>query len=337
LTTQINGRELWPYVKAGLLMNIKNEEFLKKIRPSELAASTFEGGVYALPMDTQTWGIFYNKTLFSKAGISEPPKTVSALFSDVQKLKSAGIIPFAAGFATPWTIGQYFDYGASSVLTPAAQANFDNYVKGDFSYESVPGMANVMKVFDLIVNNTQPKPLDADISASYSTFASAQAAMLVQGNWSILQIRELNPNLDMGMFPVPFTDNANDVRFPTQYGFVINFFKSTKVMDGIRKYIDFYLNQNGPAGFYYDQIGIPSSNMTAKVKLDPASDLLEQYMSANKTVEAYHMLLPAGYEQEIFTLSSAYIANHRGDHAWMESQLDAQLKKFSNLQQTQTK
>lgn len=337
MTTQIDGRGLWPYVSAGLLKNIKSEPFIKDIRPSALVAATVNGGIYALPMDTQTWGLFYNKKLFAKAGITGIPETVSALVTDVHKLKAAGITPFAAGFATPWTIGQYLDYATSSALTPAARAHFKSFVKGDFSFQTAPDIGNIMKVFDLIINNTQPNPLDANISTQYATFASGQAAMMAQGNWSILQLRHLNPKLDMGMFPIPLTNNPKQDRFPVGYAFTVNVFKSTKVMSGITKYINFFLNSNGPAGFYYSDIGIPSANRTATVKLDPASDLLAQFMKTHRTVEEFYMLLPQGDEQELFTLASSYIANHMGDHRWLEQQMTAQLKKFSKLEQAKTK
>ena len=59
---------------------------------------------------------FTTKSFFEQAGISEVPKTVTQL-RNVDKLQAAGITPFAAGYGTEWTIGQYLGYGCSSILT----------------------------------------------------------------------------------------------------------------------------------------------------------------------------------------------------------------------------
>ncbi len=337
MTTQINGRALRPYVAAGHLMNIMDEAFIKKIRPSELAASMIDDGLYAMPMDTQAWGIFYNKKLFREAGIDGAPKTKSDFEEAVQKLIDAGITPFAVGFATPWTIGQYFGYGTSAAFTRDATKDMDAYMKGDFRFADVPEIDNIMEILDMIATNTQDKPMDSDISASYITFASEEAAMMPQGIWSILQIRELNPDIDMDIFPVPLTDNPNDTLFCTQYGFVLNIFNDTKVMDALRTYIEFYLDQDGPAGFYYDEIGVPSANATAEVKLDPACNLLSEYLSKGKTIMTYHMLMPAGFQTESFSLTIEYISEHLGNHNWMVSMLDEKFQEYTKQEISTTK
>ena len=328
MTTQINGRALRPYVEAGLLMDIKDEAFLDKILPSELDASRVGDGIYALPMDTQAWGMFYNKTLFADAGVTVP-RTVTEFKRMVDGLKAAGITPFAVGFATPWTIGQYFGYATSSAFTPAASADLDSYMAGDFSFRSVPEIDAIMEIFDLIATNTQSRPMDSEISTQYVTFASEQAAIMPQGIWSILQIRELNPDLEMGIFPVPLTENPADVRFPTQYGFVLNIFESTQKMDALRAYIEFYLDQDGPGGFYYDEIGVPSANATADPPLDPAADLLAEYIARGDTVMTYHMLMPAGFQVETFSLVSEYLATDVGNHDGFLRKLDEALRVFS--------
>ncbi len=54
------------------------------------------GKQYALPFTTSARAMFYNKQLFSKAGISDPPSTWTELETDAKKLKASGVsIPFA--------------------------------------------------------------------------------------------------------------------------------------------------------------------------------------------------------------------------------------------------
>ena len=78
-------------------------------------------GVYGIPMDTQAWGVFYNKELFDKAGISDVPADgfgIKGLRREAQGSPGSLLLP--QGYATEWTIGQFLGYGASSILTRAA-------------------------------------------------------------------------------------------------------------------------------------------------------------------------------------------------------------------------
>ena len=200
--------------------------YLEYIRDTELDTVTVDGGVYGIPMDTQAWGVFYNKKLFEQAGIEKIPETVSELKDCVDKLNAAGITPFAAGYGTEWTIGQFLGYGVSSILTPKAVELGENYKKGNWTFD-LPGIDTAFQVLDLVADNTQERPFDTDVSGQYAVFAKEEAAMMLQGNWSILQIRELNPNIQMGMFPLPISEEKEELVFPKQYGFVINVLAAT--------------------------------------------------------------------------------------------------------------
>jgi multiple sugar transport system substrate-binding protein len=67
--------------------------FLKKdgISTGDFPAATnyytqYGGKKCALPLLADTYGLYYNKDLFKKAGISSPPKTMSELLADAKKL-----------------------------------------------------------------------------------------------------------------------------------------------------------------------------------------------------------------------------------------------------------
>jgi raffinose/stachyose/melibiose transport system substrate-binding protein len=328
MTSQLQGFELASYVKEGYIKDLKNEEFMKKINPSELETVKVGDGIYGIPMDTQAWGVFYNKKLFEKAGITETPKTITELKATVEKLKAAGITPFSAGFATPWTIGQFLGYALSPLITPKVTANIEEYKKGNFTFD-FEGMDEGLSVLDLIAENTQPRPFDNDVSGQYAVFAKEEAAMMVQGNWSIVQMRELNKEMDMGMFPLPISEDPNLLMFPKQYGFVINVMENAQDMDAVRKYVDYFMDSNGEAKVYYDEIGIPTSNSTANPKLDSASELLQQFMKDNKTVFTYYSYEPAGFDAESWKITIDYINNGKKDHKKLLAEFDAAFKKFA--------
>ena len=58
-------------------------------------ASTYNGKQYAAPTVYYSWGMFYRKDLFQKAGITGEPKTWPEFLDACKKLKAAGIAPVA--------------------------------------------------------------------------------------------------------------------------------------------------------------------------------------------------------------------------------------------------
>lgn len=333
LTSQLQGFELASYVDAGYIKDIKNEPFMKYIRDTELDTVTIEDGVYGIPMDTQAWGVFYNKELFEKAGISDVPVTVSELKDCVEKLKASGITPFAAGYATEWTIGQFLGYGASSILTPAAVELGDDYKKGNWTFDQ-PGIDQAFDVLDLVADNTQDRPFDTDVSGQYAAFAKGDAAMMLQGNWSILQIRELNPDIKMGMFPLPISEDKEALLFPKQYGFVINVLAASEEdpakAEAINQFMEYFLNPENGGGYYYDEIGVPTANAVAEPELDEASEILQTYLQDEKTVFTYYAYEPAGFDAESWKVTVQYLNSGTKDHKKLIEDFDNAFNKYAD-------
>lgn len=50
----------------------------------------YNGGIYALPLDSGPMAYFYNKAIFDKAGISRPPETWDEYYEDAKKIHALG-------------------------------------------------------------------------------------------------------------------------------------------------------------------------------------------------------------------------------------------------------
>ena len=59
--------------------------------------NTDKGKLYAMPLYVIGVPLAYNKTLFAKAGLSQPPTTFQELLADCGKLKAAGVTPIGMG------------------------------------------------------------------------------------------------------------------------------------------------------------------------------------------------------------------------------------------------
>ncbi|WP_332304131.1 ABC transporter substrate-binding protein [Rhizobium sp. GR12] len=104
-----------------------------KLRQAYSAAAidglSFDGKVWAVPYRVSLVSFFYNKALFSKAGVkAEDIKTWDDLGATVKKIKEAGIVPIAGGGGEKWPIHFYWSY---LVMRNGGQAVFDAARKGE--------------------------------------------------------------------------------------------------------------------------------------------------------------------------------------------------------------
>jgi multiple sugar transport system substrate-binding protein len=81
------------YAKDGLLYNA--DEVLPAAVKSDLidafvSSGTYQGKLYGMPDLSSARALFYNKTLFSRAGIAAPPKTWTEFEADAKKITALG-------------------------------------------------------------------------------------------------------------------------------------------------------------------------------------------------------------------------------------------------------
>ncbi len=90
--------------EAGLLKDITDEiaSWKDTINPGALSIYQYKGRQYGVPWDLGMIGFWYNKELFAKAGITAPPATWEELLADIDKLKAAGIVPYALAGKDKW-------------------------------------------------------------------------------------------------------------------------------------------------------------------------------------------------------------------------------------------
>lgn len=104
------------------LDNYFTEEELTKFPNLDLCRTDFsaDGELLGIPTDITTLNLYYNKEAFKKAGIDENIqfKTFDELEQACEKLKAAGITPFAMidgnGYATAWAAGEALSHTLGS-------------------------------------------------------------------------------------------------------------------------------------------------------------------------------------------------------------------------------
>jgi multiple sugar transport system substrate-binding protein len=197
--------------------------FLKKagISTTDFPAATnyytqYAGKKCALPLLADTYGLYYNKALFKKAGISGPPKTTSELLADAKKLtvknsdgslKQVGIDPFIGFYENVperWIQsygGKYVDQQGHAILSK--QPVWSKWLNWQRSLIDYYGYKNLVRF---------QSGLGDEFSAS-NAFEAGKVAMNLDGEWRVAFIQAEHPKLDYGTAPMP-VDDAN----PGLYG-----------------------------------------------------------------------------------------------------------------------
>ena len=192
--------------KAGLLMDLTDQYTANKWQVYDFAKErvTFDGKTYGVPGEMETIGIFYNKDLFSKLGITEP-KTMADLEAAAKKIKADGngVVPMAVSDKEGWQGGHLLSMALSSDI---GSEGLNSLLNGSKSWNS-PEVVSALKVWqDFNKAGYLPKsPTSVDYDTSTASFYSGEAAMIPTGSWLVAEI-DNNAKFEAGYIPFPSPD-----------------------------------------------------------------------------------------------------------------------------------
>lgn len=161
------------------------------------------GSIYAVPYGAgYYYGVYYNKALFQKAGITGPmPTTWSGLLALARQIKAKGITPFEfgekEGYMGAWTqdaliSGLVGDKGVLSMYNGKASLNSPTLTQAYSAWHQIFASG--------LTNSSAP-------SLSYTTaiadFAAGQAAMTITAQFYDTQFQNGLGKSNVGFFPVP--------------------------------------------------------------------------------------------------------------------------------------
>lgn len=159
--------------------------------PSVRQTYTVGGKLYAVPANVATLALYYNKTLFAKAGIATPPTTQAELIADAKKLTGNGIYGLSLGdHATiqMWPVLQWMNGG--DILD----------AKGCAAIQQ-PASVQALQIWANLVAKDHISPVGQDGGAADTLFSAQKAAMELNGPWAAAGFRKAG--VDLGIAVVP--------------------------------------------------------------------------------------------------------------------------------------
>jgi arabinogalactan oligomer/maltooligosaccharide transport system substrate-binding protein len=196
---------------AGLLAKVpKGEIQYSQYDKVALNATRFHGVQYAVPIDLETYALFYNKKM-----VKTPPKTFAQLFQMAKAFDAKA--PYSG-----------FEYDINNFYySYAFIAGFGGYVFGgsngnlnpnDIGLDNKGAVEGLQFIRSFVTQGFMPADVNGTIADA--NFAHGKLAMLIDGPWDISTYEKAG--VDFGIEPLPLLPNGKHPAsfFGTQAAFV---------------------------------------------------------------------------------------------------------------------
>ena len=153
-------------------------------------------------------GIVYNKNSFKAAGIDKIPTTLGEFYETCEKLKTAGIIPFAINLSDEWPLQIYSDNFELPMET-SNNINYSNDLVNKDLFDDDGGLYYSAKFLRSMKEKgyTEANFDESNWSSFKMKHAKGEIAMTFLESWYPEQLLELGAKKeDIGMFPFPDTN-----------------------------------------------------------------------------------------------------------------------------------
>ena len=274
---------------AGYLEPLSTETIpaLADFADTALQAETMRSDqkLYAVPFASQTQLVIYNKGIFDANGITEP-QTWDELIAASQKLKDAGIMPFANGTATAWQNETIVFDLTSSIM---GKGFYDDLMAGKTDFTD----ARFVEALTDLKAITQYFPdgfIGLDYPSAQQLFSSGMAAMFAGGSYELATFATQNPDIELGVFAAP-GKTAEDEKLVGLYydgGYAANAHGANK--EAALKFLNFVASQ---------EFGQAFANSLNNISTIPGvtfdNPLLAEVAELNKSSIPYLMLVHFRY------------------------------------------
>ncbi len=282
--------------------------------------STADGEPYAVPIAAVSHGIYYNKDLFKANGI-EIPQTWEELMAAAQKLKEAGVTPFANGTKDAWDINEV----VMMALIPNNIGGYEGrmaYLNGERCFNDADMVAAYTQIKDL----APYLPEDFTATSYYDAqqlFVQGVAAMMFDGSWSISTFEKDTPDFEWSVFPVPPAE-GKDMYISFHMDAAIGMNPASKHPEAAKTFLEWLEGAkfaeafgNGVPGFFPVSKNVP-------ILTDPVAN---EFLSFNKKAAGtdirfvWEKLLsaPSGVKDTYTAMNDGVIAVLKGDQTPQEA------------------
>ena len=254
------------------------------------------GRTSALPYSVMAASVIYNKQIFAEQGL-EVPQTWDELLAVSDRLREAGIDPFYATFKDDWTVAQgWYDYAVGGSLDVLAffdalaaegtEVGPDSEVS--FEKDFAEPMDKMMQLASTYTNEDAASRAYGDGNLA---FAKGEAAMYLQGPWAFSEIAKTDPDLDLGTFPLPMTDDPEDLAVRVNMDLAVMIPEESTHQEAARDFLEYLYLPENIEEYNASQLGFTPTTDAAPPD-DPRVEGMIEYYDEGRIYQGPSVLVP---------------------------------------------
>ena len=288
------------FVQRGALSDLSGTQAASRVR-EDLQPLMDQYGSYpertsALPYSVMASSVIYNKEIFAAHNIAVP-KTWSEMIAACEALKAAGVTPFYATWKDDWTIAQgWFDYsvgGQVDTIDFFRKLAAEGTKVGPESPVSFQKDFNqpVEKMLTLAKNYVNKDAASRAYGDGNLAFSQGKAAMYLQGPWAFSEIAKTAPDLKLGTFPLPMTEDPKDLRVRVNVDLAAWIPEASKHKDAARTFLEYLYRPEVIDAYNKSQLGFTPTKDSANVP-DPRIEGMVEYYEKSQVYQGPSVLVP---------------------------------------------
>ncbi|GGH52480.1 hypothetical protein GCM10008014_19220 [Paenibacillus silvae] len=263
---------------------LDNEPWAGRIVNKDVLSSG--GHIYSfhVSQDTGMQGVVYNKKIFEELGLSIP-KNYEEFLAICEKIKASGITPVFMPYkdawaANIWPAAAFADFAAKHDPT-----FFDDVNSNKKKWSDVPEFKTFLEQQYEVYSKgyTNADVLSDSYDMAVGKFLNKEVAMMFMGDWLIEGVAEQDPGMELGVFPIPSSEDASLGASPLGGQLFIP--KKSKHLEEAKQFLD-YIASKDVAQKIVDAKGYVSNLNDVTTPELPAykQDIVDNYITPKKTV-----------------------------------------------------
>ncbi|MBD1381454.1 ABC transporter substrate-binding protein [Metabacillus arenae] len=281
--------------KVDMLADFSETELPKKIQPSYLdmiarLVGPEKDGIYGLPYATNANTVIYNKKKFEELGLTVP-KTWDEFIAILDKSKQAGEIPIFFTLKDAWT--GMIAWNALGAIE-AGEDFAEKKNNGETTFvESYDEAADKMLT---LINYGHKDNFGIPYLDGNNAFANGEGVMYIQGNWAIPEVLKSNPEMELGVFPMPVSNNPEENKLVSGVDALLTMSKDSEHKEEAMKFIEFMMKKEAAQRYIEEQKAF--SAIEGVLQEDPIFDGIKKYFEEDQITSFPDHYYPAGMGAE---------------------------------------
>lgn len=227
----------------GVFYDFTDEAFMENVQPAykemvaALVGSDSESD-YGVPYATNANGMIYNKTLFDEMNM-EVPETWDELINLLQQAQDEDVTPILFTLGDAWTSLTTWN-SLGGILAP-----------NDFHVQKTNGDASFQDEYNEVADKYLEilEYAEGDIfgvgyDQGNAEFSNGGILFYPQGNWAIPELKNNNPDIELGFIPFPSSDDASENKLVSGVDVLLTVSESTDYKEEALLFIEFMVEES---------------------------------------------------------------------------------------------